>query len=109
MSLKELSGEVKYYEGFKREYKKITYCGWCVIHGKVVDYCAEREMMTRKDADILAVTGRVPPHMEYIGTEIPRKLLENLLEERKEYLPVISMYDTVYGDLGTGTLSEVIL
>jgi hypothetical protein len=110
MSLLEPYGEVKYYEGFRRLYDKVTYHSWCVLHGKVVDFATRRELNGAQfSADVSAVLGQYPPYIEYVGTEIPRKLLENLLLERGTYLPVISMYDTCYGDLGTQTLAEVIL
>lgn len=110
MSLLDVSGAVKYFEGFRRVHNEVTYHAWCVLHGKVADFATKRELNgVAHAADVAGVLGQYPDYLEYVGVEVPRKLLENLLVDNGTYLPVISMYDSVYGDLGEQSLKELVL
>jgi hypothetical protein len=107
MLMEDDAHKLRYYEGFLKDGDEVKYHAWCTLHGKVADLATTLEIdyydnhVARR-----AQLGFYPDFMDYAGREIPRKLVQDLYEERKAFLPVLQMYEYGYGDIRAGKLLE---
>lgn len=108
--LADVAHKLHYYEGFLKDGEDLVYHAWCSLHGKLIDLASTLDLdYIDNHASKRGQLGFYPDFMDYAGREIPRKLVEDLYEERREHLPILQMYDQVYGDVRAGKLLEEII
>ena len=105
--LADTSMELRYYEGFMQKAGELHYHSWLTFRSKLVDLASNAEIdYLDNHVTTTGQFGNYADDLDYAGREIPKKLVFDLHEETKSYLPILQRYDYVYGDVRAGKITE---